>query len=39
MRHEFENFAYGREPTGNIELPQVEVPAIEDPSTEASQEG
>jgi len=38
IRHEVEIAAYGRETTGNIELPQVEAPAIEAPSTGAYQE-
>ena len=29
IRHEVEIAAYGRETTGNIELPQVQAPAIE----------
>lgn len=33
IRHEVEIAAYGRETTGNIELPQVEAPAIEAPSS------
>lgn len=33
IRHEVEIAAYGRETTGNIELPQVEVPTIEAPSS------
>ncbi len=33
IRHEVERAAYGRETTGNIELPQAQAPAIEAPSS------